>query len=175
MMRTQTIRRILAFTMACALLLCGTQALADQVYVSGSVAVYDQPGETASRLGTLKGGARVNVAAEKDGWAMIKKGDAVGYVKSSGLVRVETVDKIIAYARADATMYKSISTDSKKMGVIPEGGQVTVTARANDMAYVRYGKHKGFVQSSMLTTEAPGQAGATGETEASAILPPAAL
>ena len=170
MMTHQTIRRILAFTMACALLFSGAQALADQVYVNGSVAVYDQPSESAGQLGTLKAGTKVSVAAEKGGWAMLKKGSAVAYVKSSGLIRVESTGRIAAWAGSAAPMYKSFSTSSKQLGIIPEGAAVTVVARAGDMACVTYGRHKGFVESALLTARAPAKA-ETGEDSGQAVAP----
>ena len=166
MSKNLTIKRILAFAMACALLFGGVQALADQVYINGSATVYVQPSESAEVLGTLKSGTKVAVAAEKGGWAMLKKGNAVAYVKSSDLIRVESTGSIAAYAASDAPMYRTFSTGSKQLGTIPAGASVTVTARAGDMAYVKYGKYKGFVAAANLTTQAPAKSEAAEQSAA---------
>ena len=155
-----TIKRILAFVMACALMLCGAQALADQVYTQKAAAVYGQPGDGAQQIGTLKAGTEVTVAAEKGGWAMLKKGSAVAYVKSSDLIKVESTGTIAAYTASAAPMYKAFSTASKKLGTIPAGSAVTITAKAGSMAYVKYGKYKGFVELANLTDKAPAKAAA---------------
>lgn len=168
MSKNLTIKRILAFAMACALLFGGVQALADQVYINGSATVYVQPSESAEMLGTLKSGTKVAVAAEKGGWAMLKKGNAVAYVKSSDLIRVESTGSIAAYAASDAPMYRTFSTGSKQLGTIAAGASVTVTARAGDMAYVKYGKYKGFVAAANLTTQAPAKSAAAEQSAAPA-------
>ena len=158
MLMNRKIKRIIALMITCLMLANGASALADQIYANGSVAVYAQPSEDGEPLGTLRSGSKVRVAAEKNGWAMLTNGAAVGYVKSSDLVRVQDVGPVTAYAGADAPMYKGFSAASKQLGTVPAGAAVTVTARAGDMAYVKYGKHKGFVEVSKLTAQAPAKA-----------------
>ena len=151
------IKKIFAWAAVLALLLAGVQALADQIYVNGSAPVYDRPSESATLLGTLKNGVKVNVAAEKDGWSMLKNGDLAAYVKSADLIRVENIDAVTAYAKVDTPLYSSFSTDSTVLGTVPRDAAVTVSARAGELAGVRYGSARGFVKSSDLTTQTPEQ------------------
>ena len=155
MLMNRKIKRILALMTACLMLLGGASALADQIYANGPVAVYAQPSEGAAVLGALKAGAKVRVAAEKNGWAMLTNGTAVAYVKSSGLIKVEDMGNVTAYTSAAAPMYRSYTAASKPLGTVPAGAAVTGSARAGDMAYVKYGKYRGFVEVAKLTAQAP--------------------
>ena len=127
MLMNRKIKRIIALMITCLMLANGASALADQIYANGSVAVYAQPSEDGEPLGTLRSGSKVRVAAEKNGWAMLTNGAAVGYVKSSDLVRVQDVGPVTAYAGADAPMYKGFSAASKQLGTVPAGAAVRRT------------------------------------------------
>ena len=151
-----TIKRILALTMAC-ILLCtfGSQALATQVYVMSSAAVYTTPSSSGKKLGTLKAGTQVDQVAVKGGWAMVKKGGNTAYMKASALAEIEDCNDITAYTKAATPMYNSFTSGAKKLGTIPKDDAVTVMAKAGDIAYVRYGSYKGYVKADNLTTSAP--------------------
>ena len=150
------IKRILAFTIAC-ILLCafGSQALATQVYVMSSAAVYTTPSSSGKKLGTLKAGTQVDQVAVKGGWAMVKKGGNTAYMKASALAEIEDCNDITAYTKAATPMYNGFTSGAKKLGTIPKGDAVTVMAKAGQIAYVRYGSYKGYVKTDNLTTSAP--------------------
>ena len=150
------IKRILAFTIAC-ILLCAfsSQALATQVYVMSSAAVYTTPSSSGKKLGTLKAGTQVDQVAVKGGWAMVKKGGNTAYMKASALAEIEDCNDITAYTKAATPMYNGFTSGAKKLGTIPKGDAVTVMAKAGQIAYVRYGSYKGYVKTDNLTTSAP--------------------
>ena len=156
-MMNQTIKRMLAFTMACALLLCGAQALAEQVYVTGSVAVYDQPDEGADRLGTLEDGAKVDLVAEKGGWAMIEKGGAKGFVRADSLAQAdeakptEAKTRVTAYAAVDGA--KVYDSHGNALGSLPVNTEVTVTGISGSVCRVEKGGHTAYMLKRELSAE----------------------
>ena len=152
-MSFQTIKRTLAMAIIGVMLLSiGVQALAEQAYVKESVSVYSQPKKSSGKLGSLKSGSEIELVAKKSGWAMIQKGGVTGYVKASAVVALERVDEVTAYTKSATVMY---AAGSKKLGTIPKGEAVVVTARAGSMACVRYGQNTGYVKASKLTATAP--------------------
>ncbi len=152
-----TLKRFFAFMMACLLAaMCCGQALAE-VYVKKSSAVYASPKTSAKKLGTLKAGTGVEVIAEKGSWAKVSKGGYTGYMKSSALIEVEDVNDVTAYTKSAVNMYKSFTGNSKKLGKIPAGEAVTVTARAGSWAKVAYKGYKGYVNGAKLTAKAPAE------------------
>ena len=156
-MSNRNFRRIILFAVACALALAmGAQALADQVYIRSSASVYANAGDSKP-AGTLKAGTEVELVEERNGWAMIKKDGKTGYVQSSALLKVESVDNVTAYTASDTPMYKRFD-GTGKLGTIPAGSAVVVSARAEGVSYVSYGGAKGFVKTSSLTSDAPAQA-----------------
>ena len=155
-----SIKRILAMALMLALLLSGCAALAEQVYVNGSVTVYAAPKTSAKKLGTLKAGASVTLTAEQSGWALIEKSGAKGYVKASALTKVEDCGNATAYTTASTALYKTF-TGKTKLTTIPSGKAVTLVAKAGNRAYVKYGSKKGFVKAANLTTTAPQKAETT--------------
>ena len=146
----RTIRRKLAFTMACVLLLCGATALAEQVVARGSVAVYDQPGEDASVLGTLKDGAAVSLVAEKGGWAMIQKDGATGFVRADDLAVAEDDDsgetsnaRMTAYAARDGA--KVYNAAGSALGTVSVNTEVTVTGVKGEVCRVERGGRTAYM------------------------------
>ena len=156
-MMTRRLKRILAFLMACALLAStGCQALAASVYVKSSAAVYDSPQASARMMTSLKAGTKLELLAEKSGWAKVEKGGKTGYMRTSDLVRIESCS-LTAYTKSATTVYKSF-TGGSKLGTIDAGEQVTVTAKVGSAACITYGKFTGYVKTSALTTKAPAAA-----------------
>lgn len=150
-----SIKRIFAFVMVCVLTaMCSGPAMAE-VYVRKSSAVYVSPKTSSRKLGTLKAGSSIEVVAEKSGWAMVRKNGYTGYMKASSLIEIEEFDDMKVYTRSATAMYKSYSTSAKKLGTIPAGEAVTVSAKAGSWAQVKYKGYKGYVKAANLTTTAP--------------------
>lgn len=143
-------KRIIALILLCTLLtvFCG-EAFAEKAYVTKSAAIYSASGQ---KLGTLSAGATVDIVSEKSGWALVKKNGKSAIMKASALAEIEDCSDFTAYTSASAAMYVS----GKKVGTIPAGHGLTVTAKAGSWACVTYNGHSGLVQASLLTTSAPG-------------------
>lgn len=148
-------KRILALLVACLMLLGNCAALAEQALVTKSAAVYASAKKSAKKLGTLSAGTQLELVAEKNGWAMVRLNGNTGYMKSSALAEYKTYDDKVAYTAKATAMYKNFSTSSKKLGTIPSGSEVTVSATAGKWARVSYNGYTGFVALGNLTTKAP--------------------
>lgn len=157
-MLNQTIKRMLAFTMACALLLCGVQALAERGYARGSVAVYDQPDTGARQLGTLPAGTEVEVAAVRGGWAMIQKGGYTGYVEIGGLTAeapaqeqepTQTFERRTVYVARDGA--KVYNASGAAVGTLPVNTELTLTGVNGDVCRVEKGGKTAYMMKADLS------------------------
>lgn len=148
-------KRLLALVAACLMLLGSCAAMAEQALVTKSAAVYASAKTSAKKLGTLSAGTQLELVAEKNGWAMVRMNGNTGYMKSSALAEYKTYDNKAAYTVKSTVMYKTFSTSSKKLGTIPSGSEVTVSATAGKWARVSYRGYTGFVALGNLTTKAP--------------------
>lgn len=148
-MTHSTSKRILALILLCTLLtvFCG-EAFAEKAYVMKSAAFYSASGK---KLGTIGAGATVDIVSEKSGWALVKKNGKSAIMKSSALAEIVDCSDFTAYTSASAAMY----VNGKKVGTIPAGHGLTVTAKAGSWACVTYNGYSGLVKASQLTTTAP--------------------
>ena len=154
-MKTFTLRTAAVAALA-VLLSCifAFSALAETACVMESSRVY-QEASTSSRSVKVSVGTQLEVLAEKNGWAMVKKGGNTGYIKASVLADVETYSNTTVYTTAKAAVYKKCSASSKKLGTLPTGTGLTLEATAGEWAYVRSGSNRGYVKKNLLTTKAP--------------------
>ena len=138
-MKTFTLRTAAVAALA-VLLSCifAFSALAETACVMESSRVY-QEASTSSRSVKVSVGTQLEVLAEKNGWAMVKKGGNTGYIKASVLADVETYSNTTVYTTAKAAVYKKCSTSSQKLGTLPTGTGLTLEATAGEWAYVRSG------------------------------------
>jgi len=138
-------------------LIFAVSALAETACVMESSVVY-QEADTSSKSVKVPVGTRVEVLAEKSGWAMVKKGAYTGYMKASVLADLETYSNTTVYTSSKAAVYKNCSASSKKLGTLPAETKLTLEATVGEWAYVRSGSNRGYVKKSLLTTKAPEKA-----------------
>lgn len=136
--------------------LLSSTALAEKVLVMSDAAVYAAAGDSASEIGTLSAGTVLTRKASHNGWAMVTMNGKTAYMKNDALA-VPKACKKIAYANQETVLYKSFSTDSKKVATVEAGAQLKVAGVAGDWAYAMVGKQTGFVLTGALTLEAPKQ------------------
>ena len=151
-------KRLIALMIACLMLCSSLAACAETAMVMSSAVVYASAKTSSKALGKLKAGTMLVLVAEKSGWAKVELNGNVGFMKASALGVYETYDDMPAYTTKSTAMYKSYSTSSKKLGTIPGGEKVEVTATAGQWARVSYKGYTGFVALSNLTKNAPAKA-----------------
>ncbi len=117
--------------------------------------VYAKP-ETGSRSVAVAKGMRLNVLYSNATYAIVERGDAIGYVPSVHLtfeaaaVQPDANDGVVvetyeATVTADSLpVYKSASASSKKLGTLKAGAGVTVYAQNGTWACVGKGGKFGF-------------------------------
>ena len=129
-------------------------ALAETAYVAHSANAYVKP-DTASKSVRLSAGTKLEILAEKNGWAQVKLKGKTGYMLSADLAKVTYYSDKTVYVTETAAAYKGLSTSSKKIGTLAAGTAVKLQATAGDWAYVSLGGKKGYMKKAYLTSEAP--------------------
>ena len=148
-------KRLISLILACLLMFSGCVAAAEQALVMKNAVVYASAKTSSQALGKLKAGTQLEVIAAKNGWAKVELDGHVGYMQASALGAYKTYDSMTAYTAKATAMYASFSTSSKKMGTIPAGAKLSVSATAGSWARVTYEQYTGFVAKASLTTKAP--------------------
>ena len=147
------ISRIISAALAALFLLAPLAALAETAYVTSRTAVYAQPDES-SRSVSVPAGTKLEFVKAQGGWAMVKKGSAVGYMDASKLATVVNQNGKAVYAKDGLKLYKSPS-ESGATKSVPAGAQLSLIATCGEWACVQSGSAKGFTKSSNLTAAAP--------------------
>ena len=138
------------------------------VYAAKATPMYKAYGKTAI-YGTLSAGAALTAYAATDSWVYASYAGKKGFVKKADLTTdkpteapvPETAKPVItitkgkyAYAKVeDAKVYKSYSTSSKVIGVLPINTKLGVGAICGDWAYVGLNGFYGFMQLNSLSEE----------------------
>ena len=148
-------KRIFAFVIACLMLCSAAAAYAETALVMQDAVVYAAAKTSSKKLGKLEAGTKLDLIAEKGGWAKVELNGNVGYMDADAVAEYKSYDGKTAYTAKSTAMYKSFSTSSKKLGTIPKGEKVSVSATAGSWARATYNGYTGFVKLSNLTTTAP--------------------
>ncbi len=147
----KTIRRAAAAALAAVLLLCSAApALADtfSAIVSGKAAVVYGDVSMSDKLGTLAPKSVVRVTGYSNTIAKISYKGHIGYMKISGLKRVEDVAEK-AVANAAAPVYRAADTTSASV-TVPAGTRLYVLARKGDWAQVEKGGVVAYMKTGYL-------------------------
>ena len=154
-MKSFAYRRILALVITCFLLCSAAAAYAETALVMKDATVYSSAKTSSKKLGKLEAGTKLELVAEKSGWAKVELNGNVGYMDADAVAEYKTYDGKKAYTTESTAMYKSFSTSSKKLDTIPKDEKVSISATAGSWARVSYDGKTGFVKLSKLTSEAP--------------------
>lgn len=148
-------KRIFALVIACLMLCSAAAAYAETALVMKNAVVYASAKTSSKKLGKLEAGTKLELVAEKGGWAKVELDGKVGYMDADAVAEYKSYDGKTAYTTKSTAMYKSFSTSSKKLGTIAKGEKVSVSATAGNWARATYNGHTGFVKLANLTTSAP--------------------
>ena len=148
------LRKSVSILLAVVLLLLNAAALAEKVLVMSDATVYAAAGDVSSAVGTLSAGTVLTRKAANGGWAMVTMNGQTAYMKNDALA-VPKACKKTAYAAEETVLYKSFSTDSKKLATVGAGTKLAIGGLAGDWAYAKVNGQTGFVLASALTSDAP--------------------
>lgn len=155
-------------TLVCVMLLCCSTAGAASFKAtinSSSSKIYKSPSTSSVSCSGVKN-LTVTVTAYSGSWARITYKGRVGYMPIKYL---NLVNRIKAYTTGSATVYKSASSSSSKLGTLSRGSKVYVIGI--DGSYCRVqdidGRITGYIRTSQLSKTCPSTAtsassGATG-------------
>ena len=123
---------------------------------------YEKASTTSSKLAKLPVGTVVNVLAYNSTWAKVEKNGAVGYVKTSTLVRAEDYDgseeeddlagvtSFSAITLNKTQVYSEASASAEKLTVLSAGKIITVLAYNSDWTRIQYDGTVGYVKTANL-------------------------
>lgn len=137
------------------LALVGQSALATSIscYINANTKVYKKASTSSASLKVSKG-LKVTMTAYNGKWARITRNGATAYIP---LKYLTLSNRLTAYTAKNASMYKSASSSSKKLGTLAKGTTVYINGR--DGSYYRVqnksGSITGYVRASDLTNTKP--------------------
>lgn len=129
------------------------------VISANSLIVYKFASKYAPSYGSFKKGTEVTVLAYKDGWAMLKRGNAIGYADASGISVVSeeknpTLDKTVslpAIIKADGVkVYTYATQTSKVVSTLKISTEVTVRGYDNTWCLIETGNTQGYILKSNI-------------------------
>lgn len=153
-MRKDIITRTVAALLVL-LLIPACAGLAEKAYVMTGTEAYAKPDTSSKSYGELEAGSRVNLVAEKDGWAKIKRNGKTAFVDADDLAEIKTYNAKTMYLKESADLLKNFA-GTKVLKQLAEDESVKLHATAGGWAYVKSGSKFGFVKEEILTSEKPG-------------------
>jgi len=129
------------------------------VISANSLIVYKFASKYAPSYGSFKKGTEVTVLAYKDGWAMLKRGNAIGYADAAGISVVSeetnpTLDKttsLPAIIKTDgAKVYTYATQTSKVVSTLKISSEVTVRGYDDTWCLIETGTASGYVLKSSI-------------------------
>ena len=160
-MQSNMIRKLLTVTVLLMITLVSA-ASAATVYIMEDTAVYAKPDSDSKQYGTLKAGEKYTMVDSGYGWAKLKSGSSVGYVRLEDVGVQKVYSGETVYVDGGAALQKNFDADSLIMS-LEDGTAVKLYATAGDWAYIKVSGRYGLVKVSDLTTEKP--AGSPAEKE----------
>ncbi len=152
-MHLHKFRRILILTAALILVFACT-ASAATVYILEDSAVYSKPDTDSKKYGTLKAGQKYEMVDSSNGWAKLKSGKSVGYVRLENVGVQKNYNGETVYVDGSAAMLKNFDASSLIMS-LDNGTAVQLYATAGEWAYIKAKGKYGLVKKEDLTTEKP--------------------
>ena len=129
------------------------------VISASSLTVYKFASEYAPSYGKFGKGTEVTVLAYKDGWAMLKRGDAIGYADAEGISIVSNeknptlpaTTRLPAFIKNDRTKaYANATENSKIIGYYAAASEVTVLGYDDTWCLIEKTVHTGYVNAYVL-------------------------
>ena len=129
------------------------------VISESSLTVYKFASKYAPSYGKFGKGTEVTVLAYKDGWAMLKRGDAIGYADADGISIISNEKNPIlpattslpAFIKNDRTKaYANATETSKIVGYIAAASEVTVLGYDDTWCLIEKSVHTGYVNAYVL-------------------------
>ena len=153
-MHSKLIRKVLIVTAALMLTLVCAASAASTVYIMEDTTVYAKPDEDSKQYGTLRAGGKYTMVRSGNGWAELKSGNSVGYVRLEDVDVQKTYSGETVWVDGGAALQKSFNADSLMMS-LEDGTAVKLYATAGDWAYIKVNGKYGLVKVEDLTTEKP--------------------
>ncbi len=129
------------------------------VISASSLTVYKFASTYAPSYGKFGKGTEVTVLAYKDGWAMLKRGDAIGYADAEGISIVSNeknptlpaTTRLPAFIKSDRTKaYANATESSKIIGYYAAASEVTVLGYNDTWCLIEKTVHSGNVNAYVL-------------------------
>ncbi len=132
--------------------------MSKSVFVNAASAnVYLYATVNSQAINTLTAGFELTLLGVSGDWALVKHGNAQGYMLASSLMAVDDATlkssvSITAYANADKTnVYQYASAYSKRYGTLERGTAVTVLSVTADWSLIALNGATGYVKTGELT------------------------
>ena len=148
------LRRMLLLILVLLLAFTGAASAASTVFIMEDTAVYAKPDEDSKQYGILEAGKKYTMVDSGYGWAKLKAGKSVGYVKLEDVGVLKKYSGQTVYVDGGAALQKSFDSDSLIMS-LEDGTAVKLYAIAGDWAYIKVSGKAGLVRVDDLTTEKP--------------------
>lgn len=150
-------RKIFTRIVAAALvfmLVFACSGIAEKVYIINDTKAYAKPDASSKKYCEIDAGTKVNLVAEQDGWAKIKKNGKVAFVDADDVAEIKAYGGKTMYLKEDAKLLKNFA-GSKSVKSLSAGAKVKLMAASGGWAYIKSGNKKGFVKEDILSSEKP--------------------
>ena len=133
-----------------------SESYAATIKTAGTVSKYMFSGSPSA--GSVTKGMSVTVAAHTSTWALIVRGNNRGYYPTAQLniqfdeFASPTITTLTATCITSVPMYKTAQESGTKLGTIPIGTDVTVTAYTSKWARISYNSTTGYVLKKYLSS-----------------------
>ena len=161
-MHSKMIRKVIIMTVLMMLTLVCAASAASTVFIMEDTTVYAKPDEDSKQYGTLRAGERYTMVRSGNGWAELKSGKSVGYVRLEDVGVQKKYSGQTVWVDGGAALQKDFGADSLIMS-LEDGEAVKLYATAGDWAYVKANGKYGLVRVDDLTTEKPEEKQETAE------------
>ena len=127
-----------------------------------NVNVRISPSTSASKLGTLKKGTKVNIVAKSSYWYKIEYKKGYSYVSNKYITINKTDNKEVAYTATgttttNLTVRKTPSVKADKLGTLKKGTKVNIVAKSSYWYKIKYEDGYAYASNKYITINSPEQ------------------
>lgn len=132
------------------------------VYTTSALNVRSQPSTNSSKLGVLAKGTAITVKSSSGGWYAISYNGKTGYVNATyttsskpSAVAIQKPSAVTMYTTVGLNVRSGPSTSAQRLGTLPKGTAIKVTALKNNWYTTTYNGRTGYVSAQYVTSQKP--------------------
>lgn len=132
------------------------------VYATTGINVRSQPSTNSSKLGVLAEGTAITVKSSSGGWYAISYNGKTGYVNATyttsskpSAVAIQKPSAVTMYTTVGLNVRSGPSTSAQRLGTLPKGTAIKVTALKNNWYTTTYNGRTGYVSAQYVTSQKP--------------------